>query len=236
MKKILICSEAGDIRDFMVLSLKKTDSSLVMTETPDEALKLVEKNPECCDIVAAVFMRFTPGECVDFCKKMREISEPVGIMIFSGGGSEIMRITAASALESGADDFIVLPVTSGELNARAGALLRRVSFEKKLMRNSFIETFQGEFMLDHRERVLHCKDRDIPLTMHEYRMVDFFLANSGRELSRQEIFEAVWGEEKAAEINTVDVNIFRLRAKIEKDPSNPEHILTVWKKGYKWMP
>ena len=132
---------------------------------------------------------------------------------------------------TGADDYITKPFSPAELTARIDALYRRVGGDAV---PDAVELSQGPFVLNTRNRTLDKSGRRIKLTQVEYAIMKLFMQNPGRALSREDILAAVWGRDYDGELKIVDVNIRRLRIKIEDDTANPTYITTVWGFGYKW--
>jgi DNA-binding response OmpR family regulator len=132
----------------------------------------------------------------------------------------------------GADDYVTKPFSPAELTARVDALYRRLNPEES--DNSGVEITSGPFVLNVRNRTLEKNGSRLKLTQIEYLLMKLFMENPGKAMSREEILHAVWGYDFAGELKTVDVNMRRLRIKIEKDPTDPEYLTTVWGYGYKW--
>ena len=132
---------------------------------------------------------------------------------------------------TGADDYVTKPFSPAELTARVDALYRRAGGE---MVRDVDEISQPPFLLNVRNRTLEKNGQRVKLTQVEYAIVKLFMDNPGKALSREEILDAVWGKDYIGELKIVDVNIRRLRIKIEDDAQNPTYITTVWGYGYKW--
>jgi len=167
----------------------------------------------------------------EVCKQIRAASSSVGIIILSAKTQEMDKV---SGLMLGADDYISKPFSPSELLARVDAVHRRVS-----MANSAVETtsqvVSGEFLLNIKSRSLSKKGNPIELTQMEFQLMEFFMSHPNVAMERSDILSNVWGDDYYGDVKIVDVNIRRLRMKIEDDPSKPTHILTIWGYGYKWV-
>ena len=138
----------------------------------------------------------------------------------------------------GADDYIVKPFSLTELIARVDAVYRRVSVSRKAEDSKTPDDrlVSGDFKLDYRLRKLFKGEEEIELTSVEFQLMEYLMANPEKKLARKEILERVWGKDYYGDEKVVDVNVRRLRMKIEDDPSSPKHLTTVWGSGYKWIP
>ena len=166
------------------------------------------------------------------CRELRERSHNMGIIILSARTQEMEKV---GGLMMGADDYVTKPFSPSELMARVDALYRRVMAVRSREEVSYLEEIvSGDFVLNLRSRTLKKRGQPVELTQVEFQIMEFFFTNPGKALSRTDILSRVWGEEYFGEEKIVDVNIRRLRMKIEEDPSNPKYILTVWGLGYKW--
>ncbi len=145
--------------------------------------------------------------------------------------SRTQEIDRVTGLMTGADDYVTKPFSPTELVARIDALYRRLGDVVAEDPNKMVS---GPFVLNTRNRTVDKNGERIRLTQVEYTLMKYFLDNPGRALSREDMLSAVWGEDYYGELKIVDVNIRRLRLKIEDDPTNPVYIQTVWGYGYKW--
>ena len=145
----------------------------------------------------------------------------------------LLDIMMVTGLMTGADDYITKPFSPSELTARVDAIYRRVcmSFIKNENR-SVIES--GPFVLNLKSRTVTKNGVPIELTQVEYQILEFFMNNKNTALDRASILNHIWGESYYGDDKIVDVNIRRIRMKIEEEPSNPKFIITIWGYGYKW--
>ena len=165
----------------------------------------------------------------EVCRRIRAGDSRIGIIMLSAKSQEMDKITG---LMSGADDYVTKPFSTAELTARIDALYRRTGEAEDAPGAETLT--QGPFALNLRTRVLEKNGVRVRLTQVEYSLVRLFMANPGKPLSREEILTQVWGKDDAADVKVVDVNIRRLRVKLEEDPTLPVYLSTVWGYGYQW--
>lgn len=231
MKKILIVEDETAIREFEVINLRRIGYDTVEAASGEEALKIFDSDPEGFDI--ALLDISMPGmDGFQLCKELRKRSEDLGIIMLTARSMEMDKI---SGLMLGADDYITKPFSPTELNARVDSLYRRVEVQKTRSKPVAEDRITlGEFVLDMRRRTLLKNGKNIELTQVEFQIMEYFFSNPDTALSRTDILNRVWGESFFGEEKIVDVNIRRLRMKLEDDPSSPKHLITVWGMGYKW--
>ncbi len=231
MKRILIAEDEKAIREFEVINLQRSGYEVVETDSGEKALEMFEHYNGDFDL--AVLDIMLPGiDGLEVCKELRKRSNTIGIILLTAKTQEMDKI---SGLMLGADDYIIKPFSPSELVARVDALYRRVALNLMRTENQFKEEIKfGEFVLNLRNRALKKRGHTIELTQVEFQIMEYFFSNPGTALSRTQILHHVWGESYSGEEKIVDVNIRRLRMKIEDDPSMPAHIITVWGLGYKW--
>ena len=226
MKKVLILEDEVSIRSFVVINLKRAGYDVVEAGTGEEALELLKSNP---DVGVAILDIMLPGiDGFEVCRSIRATDKKIGIIMLTARSQEMDKITG---LMTGADDYMTNPFSPAELTARIDALYRRVGPESA---SESTEITQGPFVLNTRNRTLEKEGKRIKLTQVEYAIIKLFMQNPGRALSREDILASVWGRDYDGELKIVDVNIRRLRIKIEDDTANPTYITTVWGFGYKW--
>ena len=226
MKKVLILEDEVSIRSFVVINLKRAGYEVVEAGTGEEALELLKTNP---DVGVAILDIMLPGiDGFEVCRSIRATDKKIGIIMLTARSQEMDKITG---LMTGADDYMTKPFSPAELTARIDALYRRIDNDAS---SNQIELKHGPFILNTRNRTLDKDGRRIKLTQVEYAIMKLFMQNPGRALSREDILAAVWGRDYDGELKIVDVNIRRLRLKIEDNATNPVYITTVWGYGYKW--
>ena len=231
MKKILVCEDEVSIREFVVINLKRSGYEVVEAGSGEEALEKYDAEKDGVDIALLDIM--LPGmDGFAVCRELRRRSESMGIIMLTARSLEMDKV---GGLMMGADDYVTKPFSPSELMARVDALYRRVTAAKSRDEVSYLEEItSGSFVLNLRSRTLKKGGQPVELTQVEFQIMEYFFTNPGKALSRTDILTRVWGEEYFGEEKIVDVNIRRLRMKIEDDPSAPKVILTVWGLGYKW--
>ncbi len=233
MKKILVAEDESAIREFIVINLKRNGYDVV--EASDGAQAIEKYNASNGDIDVAlldIMMPYMDG--LEVCKQLRALNPKLGIIMLTAKTQEMDKV---SGLMMGADDYVTKPFSPSELIARVDALYRRVEMiSAPAQNNDASKTIvSGEFVLNIRNRTLTKNNIPIELTQVEFQIMEYFFTNQGAALSRTAILERVWGENYFGEEKIVDVNIRRLRMKVEDDPSAPKHLLTLWGIGYKWI-
>ena len=227
MRKVLVMEDEDNIRSFVVINLKRAGYETIEACNGQEALERIRENP---DIRVALLDIMMPGDMDGFevCRRIRAGNSQMGIIMLTARTQEMDKVTG---LMTGADDYVTKPFSPAELTARVDALYRRSGGEP--IRGTD-EISQPPFLLNTRNRTLEKNGQRLKLTQVEFSIVKLFMENPGKALSREEILEAVWGRDYIGELKIVDVNIRRLRIKLEDDSQNPTYITTVWGYGYKW--
>lgn len=230
MKKILVVEDEEAIREFVIINLERAGYEVTEASCGEDALKIYEEDDSFDVVILDIMMPGIDG--ITVCKALRKKSLELGIILLSAKTQEMDKVTG---LMMGADDYITKPFSPSELVARVDSVYRRVALASMRAENKFKEEIKsGEFTLNMRNRTLLKNQKLIELTQVEFQIMEFFFSNPSTALSRTDILNHVWGAEHAGEEKIVDVNIRRIRMKIEDDPSIPRHIVTVWGLGYKW--
>lgn len=226
MDKVLVVEDEYSIRELIALNLSRAGYDVYRAASAERALELYEEAPN--EFQLALLDIMLPNmDGISLCKKMRESNENIGIILLTAKVQENDKI---EGLTSGADDYMTKPFSINELLARVEAVLRRVHPVTKIG-NTIV---QGKFVLDIKARRILKNNETLDLTQVEYQIMEFFFKNPGTALNRDTILNAVWGENYYGDVKIVDVNIRRLRMKVEDDPSKPSFIQTVWGYGYRW--
>jgi DNA-binding response OmpR family regulator len=227
MKKILVLEDEENIRSFVVINLKRAGYQTIEAGTGEEALTAIKANP---DIKVALLDIMLPGiDGFEVCRRIRAMDNKIGIIMLTARAQEMDKVTG---LMTGADDYVTKPFSPAELTARVDALFRRAGGDTETP--SADEIVDPPFLLNTRNRTLDKNGQRVKLTQVEYSIVKLFMENPGKALSREEILDCVWGRDYFGELKIVDVNIRRLRIKIEDNAQKPTFINTVWGYGYKW--
>lgn len=226
MKKVLVLEDESSIRSFVVINLRRAGFEPIEAETGEQALIKLSQNPDICVALLDVMLPDIDG--FEVSRRIRASNSKIGIIMLTAKSQEMDKITG---LMSGADDYVTKPFSPAELTARIDALYRRTGFQEDANSDEIIN---GPFVLSTRNRTLLKNGERIRLTQTEYAIMCLFMQNPGKALSREEILSSVWSKEQAGDVKIVDVNIRRLRVKIEDEPTQPTFIATVWGFGYKW--
>ena len=223
MKKILIIEDEESIRGFLKINLKRNGYEVIEADNGELGVKLTLKEKPAIIILDVML----PGiDGFKVCKIIRNEDEKVGIIMLTAKSQDLDKIMG---LEYGADDYIIKPFNPMELLLRIKALLRRISdYEEKK------GIIQGKFKLDIYAKRIFKNNKEIDLTPKEYSIIKLFIENPNKAFSRDELMDLVWGEDYIGDPKIVDVNIRRLRSKIECSSLNEKFIETIWGFGYRW--
>jgi len=227
MKKVLILEDEQNIRSFVVINLKRAGYEVVEAETGEEALEKLRDNPEISVAILDIMLPDIDG--FEVCRRIRATSKQIGIVMLTARTQEMDKVTG---LMNGADDYVTKPFSPAELTARIDALYRRVGSPVLPKGSELIR--RGNFVMNTRNHTLEKDGTRVKLTRMEYMVMKMLMSSPGKSISREDILAEVWGKEYDGDIKIVDVNVRRLRIKIEENPAAPAYISTVWGFGYKW--
>lgn len=223
MHQILIVEDDPALSQGIRLALGQEGRQFVQAGTIGQAEReLAERTFD----LLILDLNLPDGNGLDLLSRLRDRSA-LPVLILTANDLEMDQVTG---LELGADDYVTKPFSPAELTARIDALYRRIGGD--MMDDGEIQ--QPPFVLNTRKRTLEKNGQRIKLTQVEYAIMKMFMENPGKALSREEILKFVWGENYLGELKIVDVNIRRLRVKIEDEPTSPAFITTIWGYGYKW--
>ncbi|WP_238915763.1 response regulator transcription factor [Clostridium sp. YIM B02555] len=226
MKTILVVEDELSIRSFVSLNLKKKKYEVWEAETGEEAL-IIFKNRK-IDIVLLDIM--LPGiDGFEVCQKIREISQLVGIIMLTARTQQEDKV---KGLINGADDYLSKPFSMDELEARIISLIRRLDYIVSKEEGSILKS--GPFELDVKNKKVFRSGQEVKVTPTEYCLLQFLISNRNQVFTRDNILDEVWGINYIGDVKVVDVNIRRIRRKIEDDPANPKYLCTDWGYGYLW--
>ena len=228
MKRILVCEDEDAIRDFVVINLKRAGYDVVDVNSGEKAVDVFLQDNRFDIALLDIMMPGMDGFAV--CKWLREKSSTIGIIMLSAKSQEMDKV---NCLMIGADDYVTKPFSPSELVARVDAIHRRVSITQPRSEPEE-DLITGPFRIDAKSRTISKNGEIIELTQIEYHILEYFMRNQNTALDRKSILNHIWGDTYFGDDKIVDVNIRRLRMKIEDDPSNPAYIQTIWGYGYKW--
>ena len=230
MRRVLVVEDETSIRELIALNLQMAGYQVLEAGSAEPGLALLKKKKKCDAAVLDVMLPGMNG--FSLCETIRRDDPNIGIIILSAKSMEQDKIRGLSI---GADDYMTKPFSVSELLARIEALCRRVNrIDGEQPVPDETRMVSGQFILDQKSRVLYKAGKPIDLTQVEFQIMELFFQNPGTALVREKILEGVWGENYYGDVKIVDVNIRRLRMKVEDEPSSPKHILTVWGYGYRW--
>ncbi|EJX07617.1 two component transcriptional regulator, winged helix family [gut metagenome] len=230
MRRVLVVEDEESIRDLIALNLRTEGYEVLEADSAEKGLNLLNHSDGCDAAILDVMLPGMNG--FSLCETIRQDDRGIGIIILSAKSMEKDKI---QGLSIGADDYMTKPFSVKELLARVNALCRRVNRSSNSKKSGEERRMvSGQFVLDQKSRMLYKSGRSIELTQVEFQIMELFFQNPGTALERSTILKGVWGENYYGDVKIVDVNIRRLRMKVEDEPSSPKHILTVWGYGYRW--
>lgn len=233
IKTVLVAEDEASIREFIIINLRRSGYEVLEAENGAQAIEIYQMNKETIDI-ALLDIMMPEIDGLEVCKQIRAENPNIGIIMLTARTQEMDKVTG---LLVGADDYVTKPFSPSELMARVDVMYRRVKMSKAsaVQPQNVDEIVLGDFVLNSRNRTLTKKGEFIELTQVEFQIMECFFRNPDAALGRSDILTRVWGSNYVGEEKIVDVNIRRLRMKIEDEPSAPKHLITIWGLGYKWI-
>jgi Response regulators consisting of a CheY-like receiver domain and a winged-helix DNA-binding domain len=223
--RILLVEDESSIRGFLKINLKRENFTVFEAPSGEEGIKIARL--QYIDIVILDIM--LPGiDGFKVCEILRQEFPMIGIIMLTAKGQDIDRIMG---LEYGADDYMIKPFNPIELVLRVKSLLRRMDRLPE-MQPEIIE--RGPFRVDTYSQKLFKNEMEIELTPTEYSLIKIFVESPGKAFKRDDLLNLIWGYDFFGDSKIVDVNIRRLRAKVEDNPGQPRYIETIWGTGYRW--
>ncbi len=227
-RRILLVEDERDISELVALHLRDECDEFHAAENGHDGLRMATGS--CWDLIILDLM--LPGpDGLEICRQLRRDRPFQPVLMLTSKSSEADRV---SGLETGADDYITKPFSVLELVARVRAIFRRMENLGQSGTDTTTTVHAGDLHLDLARRETHLRQQLIELTAREFDLLVFFAKHPGRVYRRAELLDSIWGYGHEGYEHTVNSHINRLRAKIERDPSNPERIVTVWGVGYKF--
>lgn len=224
-EKILVLEDEIGIRSFVSINLKREGYEIIEAGSGSEAIEQLSNHPDISIALLDVMLPDMSG--IEICKFIRQQFDQIGVIMLTAKGQEEDKL---EGFISGADDYIVKPFSIKELLVRVSALIRRVKKDENKFKSN--EIISDPFVLNIDKRKLYKNGLEIELTPTEFSIVKYLMVNAKKSLSRDQILNEVWGSNYLYDFKIVDVNIRRIRNKIEDDPSKPKYIQTVWGYGY----
>lgn len=228
MTNILVVEGELSIRSFVSLSLRKKGYEVMEADSGEQALELFRNRN--FDVVLLDLM--LPGiDGFTVCQEIRKVNQKVGIIMITAKTQEKDKI---EGLVIGADDYLCKPFSLQELEVRIFSLMRRINVGDEAASKMTDLLISGDFKMDLKNNKFYSSDEIVKLTPTEFSLLHFLMEHPNDLFTRDELLDAVWGENYVGELKVVDVNIRRIRQKIEKDPSSPMYLCTEWGRGYLW--
>lgn len=224
-RKVLIVEDENSIRGFLKINFKRNNFTVIEAESGEEA---IEKSRIESPIITILDVMLPGIDGFKTCELLRKEFPKMGIIMLTARSQDMDKIMG---LEFGADDYMIKPFNPVELIARVNALLRRIGIYEE--DNSKI-LVSWEFKIDETAMKAYKNNEELELTPKEYMLMKIFMENEGKALTRDQLLNLVWGYSYLGDTKIVDVNIRRLREKIEDNSSKPKFIETVWGVGYRW--
>jgi two-component system, OmpR family, response regulator RegX3 len=225
--RILVVEDEESFSDALGYMLRREGFEVAMAATGPDGIEEFDRAG--ADLVLLDLM--LPGlSGLEVCRHLRQRSE-VPVIMLTAKDAEVDKVVG---LEIGADDYVTKPFSARELVARIRAVLRRRGTEPDEAVSSVLES--GPVRMDVDRHVVSVNSTIVPMPLKEFELLEFLLRNAGRVLTRGQLIDRIWGSDYVGDTKTLDVHVKRLRAKIEPQPSEPRHLLTVRGLGYKFEP
>ncbi|NMW84336.1 response regulator transcription factor [Peptoniphilus sp. AGMB00490] len=223
--KVLLVEDEESIRKFVKINLEREGYIIFEAGSGEDGIEIARR--ERPDIVVLDIM--LPGiDGFEVCRTLRSEFPSLGIIMLTAKAEDYDKIMG---LQYGTDDYLTKPFNPTELTLRIKSIERRLEPEEEKESNL---TIDPPFKIDSYSRKFYKDDVELELTPTEYQIIKIFMTNPGKAMTRDEILRLVWGEDFLGDSKIVDVNIRRLRSKIETNPAKPKYIETVWGTGYRW--
>lgn len=228
MSKILLVEDEESIRGFIKINLVRNGFEVIEAGSGEEGIKkALNEKPD-----MAILDVMLPGiDGFQVCSTLRNEYPKIGIIMLTAKGQDMDKIMG---LEYGADDYIIKPFNPLEVVLRVKAILRRIEVNDEKINKDENKITSGPFVIDLYSQKLLKNDVEIDVTPKEYMLMKLFIENPNKAFTRDELLNLIWGYDFFGDSKIIDVNIRRLRAKIEEDSSSPKYIETVWGLGYRW--
>lgn len=224
--KILVVEDEDSIRKFVTINLERAGFEVKQANNAEDGIEIARNE----DIDIVILDVMLPGiDGFEACKILREEIPSLGIIMLTAKTQDIDKIMG---LEQGSDDYMTKPFNPTELVLRVKSLFRRMDFKQEEDSDKILK--YDCFKIDKYSRKFYKDDMEMDLTPTEFSIIKLFIENPGRAFKRDEILNLVWGNDFIGDSKIVDVNIRRLRSKIEADPGEPYYIETIWGLGYRW--
>ena len=227
-KRFLVVEDETDIANLIKLHLSSMDADVTLVSDGAQGLELALSQP--WDAVL-LDLQLPNMDGLDICRAIRAQASYTPIIMLTSRSTELDRVLG---LEIGADDYMVKPFSMVELKARVKALLRRCQLPLQPVNEPEQLTCENLF-LDKSRRLVKLSDKTLELTAKEFDLLWFFASQPGKVFKRSELLDRVWGYGHEGYEHTVNSHINRLRSKLEKDPSDPHFIHTIWGVGYRFL-
>lgn len=226
--KILIVDDEEHIRQFTKINLEFAGFDIIEASNGEDAVEICKR--QLPDVVILDIM--LPGiDGFEVCRILREEYPDIGIIMVTAKSQDVDKILG---LQKGCDDYLIKPFNPQELILRIQSLLRRLKPIERAEKAEIQILKDGIFKLDLYARSFYKNDKKVDVTPTEFSILKNFFEYKGKALTREEIVKSIWGVDNASDTKIVDVNIKRIRSKIEENSAKPEYIETVWGIGYRW--